>query len=234
MDKQVCLVTCGIKGIGLSTAKKFLDNDYYVIVTYKEDEETKKIIADKYPFSIVKCDVSNEKEVKEFINTLDRIDVLVNNAAITNDSHLLDKSYDDFKKVLDTNLIGTFLMSKFVAIKMKEQKTGSIINISSNSGIDDYYPESADYDASKAGVISLTHNLAVELAPYVRVNSIAPGWINTDMNKDLDNSFKSKEENKILLKRFGEVEEVASIIYEVATNNYINNQIIKIDGGYHG
>ena len=116
---------------------------------------------------------------------------------------------------------------------MKDNKNGIIINISSTNGIDTPYIESIDYDTSKAGLISLSNNLANYLAPYVRVNTICPGWINTSMNKELDNEFKCNEEDKILLGRFGNPIEVASVVKFLISDeaSYINNSIIRVDGG---
>ena len=116
---------------------------------------------------------------------------------------------------------------------MKEEKKGCIINISSTNGIDTNYPYSLDYDASKAGVISLTKNLAKELAPNIRVNAIAPGWVNTDMNKNLTDNFIKEEQEKILLNRFAEDYEIAKVIYFLSTEDasYINGSIIRVDGG---
>ena len=118
------------------------------------------------------------------------------------------------------------------AIDSKREK-GKIINISSTNAIDTYYPESCDYDASKAGVISLTHNLAKEFAPYINVNCICPGWVKTDMNKDLSVDQINKEKKKILLGRFAEVEEISRIVLFIASNkaSYINDTIIRVDGG---
>ncbi len=238
---KVVIVTGSSKGIGASTALYFAKNNYNVVINYNSNEENaKKIekeIKDNYKVEtlIVKADISNEKDVlkllKETLNKFNRIDVLVNNAGIAIDTTLEDKTVEIFKRTLDTNLIGTFLCCKHIGTYMKEQGHGSIINISSTNGIDSYYPFSMDYDASKAGVISLTHNFAIEYAPTIRVNSIAPGWVNTEMNKELDQEFKYEEIKHILLGRFAETEEIAAEIFHVAESSYLNDCIIKVDGG---
>lgn len=158
------------------------------------------------------------------------LDIIVNNAGIAKDSLVEDKTKESFTTVLQTNLIGPFLVCKY---GRKIMKKGNIINISSNTGIDAYYPYGLDYDASKAGLISLTHNLAIEYAPNIRVNAVAPGWINTDMNKELDEEFKKEECKKILLNRFAEPSEVANVVFFLASEeaSYINDSIIKVDGG---
>ena len=129
--------------------------------------------------------------------------------------------------------VAPFLVSKYVSKIMLQNKKGSIINVSSTNAIDSYYPYSMDYDSSKAGLNILTKNLSVELAPYIRVNAIAPGWINTPMNEYLDKNFKEKEINKIALNRFAEPIEIAKIIYFLASDDasYINGSIIVADGG---
>ena len=161
------------------------------------------------------------------------IDILVNNAAIVIDKPFFKRSVVDFDKTIKTNLIGPFLLCKYIAPIMLKNKCGKIINVASTNGINTFDPGSIDYDASKAGLISLTHNLAIDLAPYVNVNAVAPGWINTDMNKDICEDLLLKEKEKIYLKRFGEPIEVAKLISFLASDdaNYINGEIIKIDGG---
>ena len=118
---------------------------------------------------------------------------------------------------------------------MFNQKTGRIINISSTNGIDTVYPESIDYDASKAGVLSLTKNLAIQYAPYVLVNTLAPGWVNTPMNQELDSEMIEAEEKKILLGRFASPEEIAHVVVFLASDkaSYINASVLRVDGGFY-
>ena len=118
---------------------------------------------------------------------------------------------------------------------MYNNKNGTIINISSTNGINTYYPPSTDYDASKSGLISLTYDSAVQYAPYVRVNCIAPGWVNTEMNKELEEDFIKAESEKILVRRFGEPEEISNVVYFLASDEatFINSEVIKVDGGWY-
>lgn len=237
------LITGASRGIGASTAKIFAQNNYNVVINYNTNKEEainlSKELETKYNIEtlIIKCDISNEEEVinmvEESIKRFNKIDVLVNNAGIAIDTTFEDKTVTNFRKTLDVNLIGTFLVSKYVGKYMLKEKNGSIINVSSTNGIDTNYIESLDYDASKAGVISLTNNLASAYAPYIRVNTVAPGWINTDMNKELDKDFINKETGKILLNRFAEPDEVAKVIFFLASDqaSYINSSIIRVDGG---
>ena len=241
MDKKVVLITGGSRGIGAATSMEFAKLGYDLAINYVSDDSEanrlKKEIEDKYKVDVllIKSDISNEENVKgivkDVLNKYDKIDILINNAGIAIDSTLEGKTVENFKKILNTNLIGTFLMCKYVGLEMLKNRNGSIVNISSTNGIDSFYPFSMDYDASKAGVISLTHNFAKEYAPYIRVNSIAPGWVNTDMNKQLDDDFKEEELSHILLDRFAEPDEIAKEIVHVANSTYLNDSIIKVDGG---
>lgn len=243
MSKGVALVTGGNRGIGRSTVLEFAKAGIDVVINYchheEEAKELEKYIKDNYDVDVlvVKCDVSKEDEVENLVNTaVDRfgkIDFLVNNASVARDSLFLDKSVKEFRRVLDVNLLGTYLCSKYVGKVMLENRKGKIINVSSTNAIDTYYPESCDYDASKAGVISLTHNLARELAPNIYVNCVCPGWVKTDMNKELSLEQVNEERKKILLGRFAEPEEIAKVIVFLASSkaNYINDSIIRVDGG---
>ena len=243
MNKLVALVTGSNRGIGKSCILEFAKAGVNVVINYchRKDEAIalKKEVEDNYGVEalVVKCDVSKEEEVEAMVNQIidyfGGIDILVNNAGVCRDNLLLDKSVKDFKRIIDVNLIGTYLCSKYVGRVMLEKRKGKIINISSTNAIDTYYPESCDYDASKAGVISLTHNLAKEFAPYINVNCICPGWVKTDMNKDLSVDQINKEKKKILLGRFAEVEEISRIVLFIASKkaSYINDTIIRVDGG---
>lgn len=237
---KTVLVTGSSSGIGYEIIKKYAENNYNVIITYNNNynnaKELEDEIKEKYKVDtlLVKLDISNEENIKEVLEIVkdkfNTIDVLVNNAAIAIDTTFEDKTKANFMKILEINLVGTFLVSKYFS---KIMSTGSIINISSTNGIDSYYVESLDYDASKSGVISLTHNLANYLSPNIRVNCVCPGWVNTNMNKLLDKEFIKKEESKILLNRFADPSEIASLVYYLSSEeaSYINDSIIKIDGG---
>lgn len=240
---KVVLVTGSNRGIGKSTIIEFAKAGLDVVINYchhkEEAYELKEYVENNYNVRclVVKCDVSKEDEVIEMINEIvdyfGSLDILVNNASVCKDSLLMDKDVESFRRILDVNLIGTYLCSKYAGKVMLDNGSGSIINVSSTNAIDTYYPESCDYDASKAGVISLTHNLAREFSPYIRVNCVCPGWVNTDMNKELSLEQVHEEEKNILLKRFAEPDEIAKVIVFLASNksSYVNDSIIRVDGG---
>ena len=246
MERKTVIVTGGSRGIGAAISKKFASEGYNVVINYvNNDERACKIkteIENNYNVDVllVKADISNESDAKllieKTVENFGTINCLVNNAGIAIDKPFLDKTKDDFIKTLSTNLVGPFLVSKCAYNYLINANNSSIINISSTNGIDTLYPDSTDYDASKAGVISLTKNMANVFSPNVRVNSVAPGWVETEMNSELDKDFMKEEEDKILLGRFAKPEEIANVVYFLSSDaaSYINGEVIICDGGAYG
>ena len=238
---KTVLVTGASSGIGREVVRLFAKNNYNVVITYNSDKkgalELESEVNSGNNTLVLKCDISNEEDIIKMVNSVrnkfNSIDVLVNNAGIAIDTTFEDKTKVNFMKILEVNLVGTFLVSKYVSEIMLKNKNGRIINISSTNAIDSYYVESLDYDASKAGIISLTHNLANYLSPYVNVNCVCPGWVDTRMNSDISLEFRKKQEDKILLGRFANPREIANVVYFLSSEeaSYINDSIIKVDGG---
>lgn len=244
---KVVFVTGSAKGIGAACIKKFALEGYDVVIHYRSSETSARKLENWIKENtnsktlLLKSDIQNEEEVKKMvtkiIDAFGHIDVLVNNAALEINSEFEEKNAQNFLKVLNTNLVGTFLVSKYVSKWMLEKKTGKIINITSNNAINQYDPSTLEYDASKAGMISLTHNLALQFAPYINVNAVAPGWVMTEkvkeLNDSLDGILEQEESKHILIQRFAYPEEVASLVYFLSTeeSRSINNQVITIDGG---
>lgn len=244
MERDVVVITGASRGIGASTAKLFASHNYNVVIGYCNGEalakEVEKEIRELYNVEtmMIHVDISQEEDVKKMVETVihkfSHIDVLVNNAGIAIDTLYQDKTVENFRKTIDTNLIGTFLVSKYVGQHMYENKKGNIINLSSTNGLHQYFPMCLDYDASKAGLISLTHNMSLQYAPYVRVNAIAPGWVATENEmKELDREYIESEQQNIFIHRFAKPEEIAKVIYFLASDDasYINNEVICVDGG---
>lgn len=244
MNKNV-LITGGTRGIGEAISREFAKKGYNLIINYinsKEKAERLKAELEKiYNINVltIQADLSDEKAIENMvdiaIDKFGKVDVLVNNAGIVIDKEFEDRTIEDWKQTLNINLIAPFILTKLIGKEMVKNKGGAIINISSTNGINTYYPTSVDYDASKSGLISLTYDSAVELAPYVRVNCIAPGWVNTEMNKELPADFVKEETERILVKRFAEPEEIAKVATFLASDDasFINSTIIKVDGGWY-
>lgn len=244
MNKSV-LITGGTRGIGEAISREFAKKGYDIIINYVNSSEKaqnlKQELEKEYNIKVlpIQADISNEIEIKNMVDTaikeFGKIDVLVNNAGIVIDREFEDRTVEDWKKTLDINLIAPFVLIKLVGKEMMKQKSGSIINISSTNGLNTYYPTSVDYDASKSGLISLTYDSAVQFAPYVRVNCVAPGWLNTEMNKELPEDFVKEETERILVKRFAEPEEIAKVVVFLASEDasFVNSTVIKVDGGWY-
>ena len=244
---SIVLITGAAKGIGKAIAMELAKDHYDIVINYlhskKEADELRNFIKEKYDVRCIaiQCDVSKEEQVDKMISQIEKemgnVDVLINNAAIdlSNLFHL--KTAQEFRKTLDVNVIGAYNCAKRVYKGMLEKGYGKIINIASTNGINTYYPMCFDYDASKAALISLTHNLAFEMAPYITVNAIAPGFIGTESELDgYDEEFLKEEQEKILVNRYGNPEEVAYLVKFLISDqaNFINNSIIRIDGGQKG
>ena len=244
---KVVLITGGAQGIGKAIALELGKQGYDIVINYLSSKKDAEILKDKIIKDhgvrciAIQCDVSKENEVDKMISTIEAklggVDILINNAAIdlSNLFHL--KNAEEFRKTLDVNVVGAFNCSKRVYRHMIDQEYGRIINISSTNGINTYYPMCIDYDASKAALISMTHNLAFEFAPYVNVNCIAPGFIGTENELDgYDEEFLKEETEKIMVNRYGKPEEVAYLVKFLISDeaNFINNTIIRIDGGQKG
>ena len=242
---KIVLITGASRGIGFVTGYEFARYGAEVVINYNTSYEEalilqKKIKKDfKRDTYLVKADISDEESVRNMVDSViskyGKIDILVNNAGICNDSLFDEKKAEDFNKVLAVNVTGTYLVSKYVGRHMLKKRSGKIINIASDNVYFSYYPESAEYDASKAGVISLTHNMARFYAPEINVNCVCPGWIHTDMNSALTDVQRARINSKILKKRFGAAEEVAKVILFLASDlaSYVNDSIVVVNGGYN-
>lgn len=245
--RKVVFITGGASGLGEHLALSFANEGYNLVITYNNSknnaDKLKNIINDKYKVDvlILKCDLANEEMICECVDKaikyFKKIDILVNNAAVEYNLEFSDKTKEMFMHTLEINLVGTFLISRKIAEEMYNNKSGKIINISSNNAFDKFDPTTLEYDASKAALISMTHNFAKQYAPYINVNAIAPGWIMTDkilkLDESLDNKFISSESKNILLNRFATMDDIANLVLFLASDksSYINNEVIKIDGG---
>ena len=240
---KTVLITGGSRGIGKAVAMKFAENGYKIIINYVSDktdtEQLKKELLQVGAADIllIKADVSNSEDVKnmvkETIEKFEKIDVLVNNAGITKDNLLMRMSEEEFDKVIQINLKGTYLVTKEVTRYMMKKKKGSIVNLASVVGVAGNAGQ-CNYAASKAGIIGLTKSVAKELASRnIRANAVAPGFIETDMTNVLKDEIKENINSQIPLKRMGTAREVAELVYFLGedSSSYITAQVINVDGG---
>lgn len=241
-ERKVAMVTGGTRGIGKEVALKFAKKGYDVILNYVSDKTDVEAIQKEFEEKKIECllikaDVSQKEQVDQMvtkaIEKFGKIDVLVNNAGITKDNLLMRMSEEEFNRVIEINLKGTFLVTKAVTKYMMKQRKGSIINLSSVVGVTGNAGQ-ANYAASKAGIIGFTKSIAKELASRnIRSNAVAPGFIETDMTEVLSENVKTEILNQIPLKRMGMAKEVSDLIYFLASDksSYITGQVINIDGG---
>lgn len=239
---SVALITGATRGIGKAIAIKLSKEGYDIAINYRKENEELNELKKEIEQNNVKCelvqgDVSifedTERFVKETIEKLGSIDVLVNNAGITKDMLLMRMKQEDFKQVLDTNLVGTFNVTKNVVPYMMKARSGRIINISSVVGISGNAGQT-NYSASKAGIIGFTKSLAKEIASRnILVNAVAPGFIETNMTDVLKDDVKQEIAKNIPLKRMGTAQDVANVVKFLASDDssYITGQVINVDGG---
>ena len=242
-DNKVALITGGSRGIGEKIAERFAQAGYNLIINYvsyiENVEELEAKIKGNANIEIlfIQSDVTSfescENMVNEAIKKFGHIDVLVNNAGITKDTLLMRMKEEDFDKVINVNLKGTYNVTKNVIPYMMKQKYGKIINISSVVGVSGNAGQ-ANYAASKAGIIGFTKSVAKELASRnILANCVAPGFIKTDMTDVLSDSVKESINSQIPLKKMGTAEEVANAVYFLGNeeNTYITGQVLNVDGG---
>lgn len=242
MDRKVALVTGGNRGIGKEIALVLAEDGYDIALNYRRETEELENVKNEIELKGVNCllvkgDVSIfedcEKMVKQTIDKYGKIDCLVNNAGITKDTLFLRMKEEDFKSVIDVNLVGTFNVTKQVVPYMTKARQGRIINLASVVGVSGNAGQ-ANYSASKAGIIGFTKSLAKELASRnILVNAVAPGFIKTDMTDVLKDEQKEAILNVVPLKREGSPRDVANVVKFLAGegSSYITGQVINIDGG---
>lgn len=241
MGNKKALVTGATKGIGKSIALKLAEDGFDIAINYRDDkkvEELEKILLEKNIEVLkVKGDISKEEDCIKIFNVIkekwNKLDVLVNNAGIRKDNLILRMSLEDFKDVIDVNLTGTFLCMKYATKLMLKNKYGRIISISSVVASHGNVGQ-VNYSASKAGVIAMTKSLSKEVArKNITVNTISPGFINTDMTDSLEENIKENMLSEIPVKRFGEAEDISNIVSFLAReeSSYITGQDIVVDGG---
>lgn len=237
-DRKVALVTGGSRGIGRGCALELARAGYDIAINFAGNEEAaNKTVEDIKALGVdaeaFKFDVSDkdaaDNGVAKVLERFGRIDVLVNNAGITRDGLFMRMSADNWNAVINTNLSSAFNVSQPVVKVMMKQRSGAIVNMASVVGVSGNAGQ-ANYSAAKAGLIGLTKTLAKELGSRgIRVNAVAPGFINTDMTKDLDTS---KFLDYIPLKRLGEVEDIAKAVKFLAVDSdYVTGQVLEVDGG---
>ena len=242
-DNKVALITGGSRGIGEKIAEKFAAEGYNLVINYVSNIENVEELEAKIKGNsnieilFVQADVTSfescENMINKAIEKFGHIDVVVNNAGITKDGLLMRMKEEDFDKVINVNLKGTYNVTKNAIPHMMKQKYGRIVNISSVVGVSGNAGQ-ANYAASKAGIIGFTKSVAKELASRnILANCVAPGFIKTDMTDVLSDSVKESINAQIPLKKMGTAEEVAKAVYFLGNeeNTYITGQVLNVDGG---
>jgi 3-oxoacyl-[acyl-carrier protein] reductase len=241
-ENQTVIVTGGTRGIGRGIVEAFLSRGAFVIATYAGNEEAaQKCRQDLAQYEgkllVKKCDVRSEAEVEAFYKYIEdnhpKIEVLVNNSGIRKDQIVASMTMKEWSDVIDTNLTGTFLMSKYAVLSFMKNRYGRIVNMSSIGGSLGL-PGQANYAASKAGQVAISKALSKEVAKRgITVNNICPGFIDTELLADLSPELRSQYTKDVPMKRFGKVSEVANAVMFLASKEagYITGASLEISGG---
>lgn len=229
MNRKKVLVTGATGSIGEAIVKEYAKNDYFVYVHYNSNQEKAQNILDQIEYGeLITFDMQNKEDIKEKLADL-QIDVLINNAGIIKDNLFFFMNDDEWEDVINTNLSGPYQIIKTVVKNMMMQKSGSIVNVASISGLVGNSGQ-ANYSASKGGIIALTKTLSIELGRYnIRVNALAPGIIESEMIENIPNVKQMKK--AIPLGRFGKTEEVAKCAYFMGHEaTYVSGEVLNISG----
>ena len=235
--EKIVLVTGASRGIGREIAKELAQKGYQVIANYnKSREEAEKLQQENEKIEIYKADVSKRKEVSKMVQDVikkyGKIDILINNAGISQEKLFTDVTDEDWNIMIDNNLYSVFCVTQEVLPNMISRKQGSIINISSIWGMVGASCETI-YSVAKAGIDGMTKSLAKELGPSnIRINSVAPGCIDTDMNKNLTEQEIQDLEQEIPLGKIGKTIDIAKCVNWLIEDEYTTGQVISINGGW--
>ena len=234
------ILTGATGGIGDSILEKLVTAEANVLATGTNEEKLNSIKNKYHSVKVEKFDISNHKEIENFINKVNdkfenKIDVLINNAGVTSDNLSIRMKDEEWNKVIDINLTSTFLLSKNVIKKMLKNKKGKIINITSVVGHTGNIGQ-ANYSASKAGLVAMSKSLALEYGKKnININCISPGFITTDMTNKINQEYKDILKSKIPLDRFGDPKDVANTVVFLSSNlsDYITGETIHVNGGMY-
>ncbi len=233
---KVILITGAAKGIGRQTAITLAKENYQVVVNYNKSQKQAEELQENYNIDIYKADVTSREEVKKMINYVigkyKKIDVLINNAGVSSFNLFTDITDEEWERVINANLYSSFCVTQEVLPYMIYEKNGCIINISSIWGIVGASCE-ALYSITKAGIDAMTKSLAKELGPSnIRVNSIAPGFIDTDMNKEFSKESVESIKEETPLGKIGKTEDISKCIKWLVQDDFTTGQVISINGGW--
>tara|TARA_B100000427_G_scaffold200334_1_gene166517 strand:- start:29 stop:766 length:738 start_codon:yes stop_codon:yes gene_type:complete len=234
------VLTGATGGIGNSILDTLVSAEANVLATGTNEEKLNTIKNKYQSVKVKKFDISKHKEIENFINEINdemgnKIDILINNAGVTNDNLSIRMKEDEWKRVIDINLTSTFLLSKNVIKKMLKNKKGKIINITSVVGHTGNIGQ-ANYTASKAGLVAMSKSFALEYGKKnININCVSPGFITTDMTNKIDENYKETLKSKIPLDKFGDPKDVANTVLFLCSNlsDYITGETIHVNGGMY-